>query len=137
MKNYFFNPTTDAVHPPHPLHLVFGLELFRYTLASGVLLHQQIEHIVGRAVDFLQVSVQPAAEEQSDVYTFVVLLLVVFPPHAPYSDSWSLRRDQFRQQVLALTMVSQFVHQHSIMLLTSQIVVLLFFVYCGAKKRAA
>ena len=33
----FLYPFPDAVHPPHPLYLILGLELFCHALAGSVL----------------------------------------------------------------------------------------------------
>ena len=73
-KYDFFCRLTQTVHPSDPFHLVFGLELFRHTLSGGVLLHQQIRHLIGRAVDFLQMGVQFSAEQQASVNAIVILL---------------------------------------------------------------
>ena len=72
--NCLVYPHSDAVHTAVPFHLILGLELFRNTLAGGVLLHQQIEHLICRAVDLLQMGVQLSAEEQAGVNSIVVLL---------------------------------------------------------------
>ena len=79
----FFNPFPDAVHPPHPLHLVFRLKLLRHALALSVLLHQQLKHLIGGAVDFFQMGVQLAAEEQTGVETIMVLLEIALPALTP------------------------------------------------------
>lgn len=65
--DYFFYTLSDAVHPLHPFQLIFGLQFLRYALAGGVLLDQQIGHLIGRPVDLLQVGVQSAAEQQPGV----------------------------------------------------------------------
>ena len=72
--NCLFYPHLDAVHTADPFHLILGLELFRNTLAGGVLLYQQIEHLICCPVDLLQMGVQLAAEKQAGVNSIVVLL---------------------------------------------------------------
>ncbi len=42
----FFYSHSNAVYPTNPFHLILSLELFRHALAGGVLLNQQIEHLI-------------------------------------------------------------------------------------------
>lgn len=81
--DYCLNLLPYIVHPPHPLNLVFGLELLRYALAGGVLLHKQIAHLVSLAVYFLQMGVQLAAEEQPGLDGAFILLQIVLTALIP------------------------------------------------------
>jgi ABC-type uncharacterized transport system ATPase subunit len=80
-------------------------KLFRHTFAFGVLLHQQVEHFIGRAVDLFQMGVQLSAEKHGVMDTFMVLLQKVFPPSAPYADMRGLRCDDIRDEVITLAVV--------------------------------
>ena len=73
MEYGFFCVFPDTVHPPDPLRLVFSLKLFRDALAGGVLLDKQVNHLICRAADLLQVVVQLAVEQHSSVDAVVML----------------------------------------------------------------
>ena len=90
--NCLFHPHSDAVHTEDPLHLVFGFELLGHALARGVLFHQQIEHLIGGAVDFLQVCVQLPGQQHSGVDAVVMLPQEIPAPHAPNPNPGSLRQ---------------------------------------------
>ena len=52
------HPIPDAVHLPHPLHLVFCLELFCDAFGGCVLFRQQGKHLLGLPVALRQISGQ-------------------------------------------------------------------------------
>ena len=80
------HPIPDAVHLPHPLHLVFCLELFCDAFGGCILLRQQGKHLLDLPVEFRQIRRQPAGGQEVYITNPPVLAQVSQMPLALGTD---------------------------------------------------
>ena len=65
VEDEFLGAVNYAVHGADPCHLVGGLELLGDALCFGHLGGQKLHHLIGLAVHFLQMGVQPVGQKHS------------------------------------------------------------------------
>ena len=90
-QHNFFCPIFNAVHSPDPSHLVVGFEGFGDAFALGHLGGEALHHLVGLAVDLLQVGVEAALQEHAVEDAAVVAAQVLVAQGPVLADLRGLR----------------------------------------------